>query len=182
MFIPEHFSGYSICLRPARAMSDADLLMRLGLADWLPMEFQPRRQYMVPIVVLAEVGDWTVVADGLTYTLSNGSETRKRIASLAIDIGEVFVGYTADCWDTFGFSYYREGQLLRDYLADPEAGQPEHVIKSVGDPLPGETRSLERFNAWEPLFGVAAALGISEGVEVTNRRVYHKPPAKPGGP
>lgn len=182
MFIPKHYSGYSICLRPAGAVPDADLLARLGLTGWLPTEFRPRRQYLVPMVALAEVGDWTVVADGLTYTLSNRPDTRKRLVALAGDVGELFVGYTADCWDTFGFSYYRGGRLVRDYLADPEAGQPERVMTSVGEPLPGEARTPERFSAWEPLYGVAAALGIGGGVAVTNTRVYHQPPAKPGDP
>jgi hypothetical protein len=177
VFIPQHHSGHAICLRPARAMADADLLALLGLTGWLPAEFGLRREYAVPAVTLAEVGDWTVVADGLSYSLWNRVETHERVPALA---SEVFVAFTADCWDTFEFRYYRDGQLVRQYTADAETGKPDRVLKSVGEPLPGEAATPDLSNGWAGLYRVAAALGINPTAGVRNRRVLHAPPRTPG--
>lgn len=182
MLIPQHHSGHAICLRPAEAVADADLLARLGLTGWLPAEFGLRRMYAVPTVALAEVGDWTVVADDLSYSLWNRVETHERMPALAAAVGEVFVAFTADCWSTFEFRYYRDGQLVRQYTADAESGKPDLILKSVGEPLPGEAATPEFSDGWASLYRVATALGIDPAAGVRNRRVFHAPPRTPGQP
>ncbi|MFO0849918.1 MAG: hypothetical protein U0871_15390 [Gemmataceae bacterium] len=180
MFIPQHHSGHAICLRPVGAVADADLLARLGLTGWLPAEFGLCREYAVPAVTVAEVGDWTVVADGLSYSLWNRVETHECVPALAAAVGEVFVAFTADCWGTFEFRYYRDGQLVRQYTADAESGKPDRILKSVGEPLPGEAATPELSDGWTGLYRVAAALGIDPTAGVRNRRVLHAPPRTPG--
>lgn len=182
MFIPQHHSGHAICLRPAGMLADADLIARLGLTGWLPAEFGLRRVYAVPTVTLAEVGDWTVVADDLSYSLWNRVETHECVPAIAAAVSEVFVAFTADCWETFEFRYYRSGHLVRLYTADADTGKPDRVLKSIGERLPGEAATPELSDGWAALYRVATALGINPAVGVCNRRVFHAPPRTPGQP
>jgi hypothetical protein len=158
---------YWIALRPSGQYSDAVLLDIFGLTGYRQSSSRP---HLEPCVVLANCGEWALIADGLAYILSNRLSTRPAVEALGRQC-EVFECYLADCIDEFEFAYYRDGRLIRRYSVTEGQDGPV-LLADVGDVLPGEVDAATQPYRPETRLAVAAALGIKTTFTEQDVRCY----------
>ena len=147
--------------------SDADLLQRLGLSAYRATNYLGVGRY----AVLADDGEWTMIADDWYYTLWHMPSTRPALEELGRSC-DVFAGSVGDCDRSFVFVYYQSGRLVRRYVvADPDF-RGGSVVENTGLPLPGEAAAFREADELKIVLGVAASLGIRADYSERDVRVY----------
>src|SRR4051794_2286582 len=100
----ELYAPYFLFIRGAGKYADADLLRRFGLTAYRPTRHPER---FGRYVVLADDGQWTMVADDWYYTLWHSQVTRSALADLGRTC-DVFACSVGDCDRSFEVLYYRD--------------------------------------------------------------------------
>ena len=167
----ELHAPHFIFLRCGGRYSDTDLLCRFGLPTYRPTKAAPR---IGPYAVLADDGQWTMIADDWYYTLWHMPSTRPTLAALGESV-DVFACSVGDCDRSFDFVYYRASYLIRKYVvADPDF-RGGVVVENLGRPLPGEWAAFEQAGELRIVLGIAASLGIKTDYTEQDIRVYAPP-------
>lgn len=105
---------FFIFFRREPRLSDEQVLAHFGLpAHRLTPSVPPFSTY----VVLADLGDWTMLADDWLYRLWHLPTTRPAIASLARS-RDVFAWSIGECDESFEYYLYTGGELVRQYTVD----------------------------------------------------------------
>jgi hypothetical protein len=166
---------YFIFLRCAGKYSDTDLLHRFGLSTYRPTKVARRLGHYA---ILADDGEWTLIADDLYYTLWHMQSTPSVLAALGEGC-DVFACSVGDCDCSYDFVYYRASHLVRKYVvADPDF-RGGVVVENVGEPLPGESTAFKQSNELRIVLGIAASLGIKTDYTEQDIRIYA--PLEPDG-
>ena len=163
---------YFIFLRCAGRYSDTDLLQHFGLSNYQPAKVVRRNGRHV---ILADNGEWVLIADDWYYTLWHRPSTREAIAALA-ESSDVFACSVGDCDHSFEFAYYRNAHLVRRYIVEDPDFQGGRVVENVGEPLPGEAAAFKQSDELKIVLGVAASLGIKTDYKEQDLRIYAPPP------
>ena len=172
----ELHAPYFMFLRCAGRHSDADLLRRFELTSYRPTKSAPR---LGRYAILADDGEWTMIADDWYYTLWHKQSTRPALAALA-ETCDVFACSVGDCDRSFDFVYYRDARLVRKYVvADPDF-RGGSVVENVGEPLPDESAAFGQTDEVRIVLCVAASLGIKTDYSERDIRVYAAPESKGG--
>lgn len=172
-------SSFWIYLKSGRQFSDTDLLREFGLtgyslATW-PNEFEQRIALAHSrTVAFGSSGEWTCVADDGFYTLWNMKATRETLAHLAGSC-DLFAYSLGDCNDSYDLVYYSNGQLVRKYVVidSPEGGRQE-IFETFGEPLPGESKTLDFSEFQQGVAAIAQFLGFSTSHLIDDLRFYAK--------
>ena len=172
-------SSYWIFLKSARKYSDADLLREFGLSDYLRTSWPNELEGLITLkrsrtVAFGSSGEWTCVVDDRFYTLWNMHTTRPTLARLAGSC-DVFSYSLGDCNNSHDLVYYRDGQLVRKYVVidSPEGGQQE-VFESIGEPINGESQTLDFVDFQRGITAVGQLLGFSTSYKIADLRFYTK--------
>jgi hypothetical protein len=164
----ELHAPYFIFLRCAGLYSDADLLHRFGLATYRPASTASR---LTRYAILADDGEWTLLADDWYYTLWHMPSTRPTLALLG-EHCDVFACSVGDCDHSFDFVYYRDSRLVRKYVVEDPHFRGGSVVENTGEPLPGETAAFGHTDEVRIVLAVAASLGIKTDYAEHDIRVY----------
>lgn len=164
----ELHTPYYIFVRCCGTRSHGHLLRRLGLSDYRRVLEPPR---FGPYAILADAGDWTLIADDWLYTLWHRPTTRPAIAALA-EHHDVFACSVGDCDRSFDFVYYRNSRLVREYVVDDPHFRGGEVVENFGEPLPGEADSFQNTGELAIVLGIAASLGIKTHYAEQDIRIY----------
>jgi hypothetical protein len=168
----ELHAPHFIFLRSAGKYSDTDLLHWFGLSTYRRTKTAaPPGRY----ALLANDGQWTLIADDWYYTLWHMRSTRSTLAALAQNC-DVFACSVGDCDQSFDFVYYRASHLVRKYVvADPHF-RGGVVVENIGKPLPGESAAFKQPGELRIVLGIAASLGIKTDYTERDIRVYAPKP------
>jgi hypothetical protein len=162
------YTPYRIYIRSAGFLSDTDLLQIFGLTGYRPPGIT-NRYYRY--AVLANAGEWVMLADDWYYTLWSMPSTRHAIAAIGAS-WDLFACSVGDCDRSFDFVCYRAGHLVRRYVIDDQGFRGGAVAEDYGDPLLGEAVALGAADEMDRVLGVARSLGIKTDYNEQDVRVY----------
>jgi hypothetical protein len=164
----ELHAPHFLFLRCAGRYSDAELLRRFGLPTYRLTKAAER---LGRYAILADDGEWTMIADDWYYTLWHMPSTRPTLAALG-ESHDVFACSVGDCDRSFDFVYYRGSRLVRKYVvADPDF-RGGVVVENVGWPLLGEWAAFRHSDEMRIVLGIARSLGIKTDYTEQKVRVY----------
>lgn len=172
---PSIFSGhlhapFFIYFRREPQLSDKQILEHFGLNAYQSVaKLPPGSTY----AVIAEAGDWTLLADDWLYQLWHMPSTKNAIESLA-KTRDVFAWSLGDCDQSYEYAVYRNGALVRQLVVDSPHFDDQVVRLDIGEQLPFESESqglpieqkMERF---------CYNMGIKDVVRREDLRVYSQP-------
>jgi hypothetical protein len=159
---------YFIFLRCAGRYSDMALLRQFGLSTYLPTKTTHR---VDRYAILADDGQWILIADDWYYTLWHMPSTHSTLGMLAKTC-DVFACCVADCDRSFDFVYYQDSRLVRRYVIDDTGFQGGRVVENVGSPLPDESTSFKQTDEVKIVLGIANSLDIKTDYTDRDIRIY----------
>jgi hypothetical protein len=182
----ELHAPYFVFIRSGQQYPDAEMLNRFHLSGYERND-PPARA--TRYVLLADLGEWTLIADDWFYTLWHLSGTRDVIAELGSRF-ELFACSVGDSDDSYDFVYYRGGELLRKHVVIDPRYDGGVIQESFGAPLSGEgpAGTLPKLQDYLPyVLGIARRLGIRPPESDQQLRRYVPGPQsddrpKPGRP
>lgn len=166
---------YFIFVRCAGRYSDSALLQQFGLSAYHPTKAAPRLGHYA---ILADDGQWTLIADDWHYTLWHMPSTRPTLAVLA-ESCDVFACSVGDCDHSFDFVYYRDSCQVRHYVVEDPDYRGGSVVKNVGAPLPGESTAFKQPDELKIILSIAGSMGIKTDYTDQELRIYA--PSKSNG-
>ncbi|WP_425618878.1 hypothetical protein NA78x_002597 [Anatilimnocola sp. NA78] len=163
---------FFIFLRRDPELSDQQILGHFGLRTH---RYSAKLPPFSTYVVLADVGDWTMLADDWLYQLWHLPSTKAAIESLAKD-RDVFAWSIGDCDESFEYCLYINGQLIRHYVVDSPHFDDQVVRVELGQRLRFESELLASdLPIVEKMIRMGANLGINVVVKQEMLRIYSRP-------
>lgn len=125
---------YFIFVRGPSSYSDEDLLKQFGIGHF-QLIANPTRNHLN--VVLADAGEWKLVADSWLYHLWNRPDRMHRLEELAKS-NEVFAFSVGDCDLSYDFCHYANGALVRRFVVESPGYSDQVVVENFGPNMIGE--------------------------------------------
>jgi hypothetical protein len=178
---PEIFDGRLHCphfiyFRGGTKLSDEQILAHFELSSYFRAKSYSE---FATYAVIANSGDWTVLADDWLYTLWHQPSKRTAIETLAEE-RDLFAWSVGDCDRSFDFYLYRCGQLVRKHVVESPRFTDQIVTADFGERLPSETELLaSNLDISIKLDLLTRSLGIDTAVSQDSLRVYWKPRKPP---
>jgi hypothetical protein len=172
---PSIFDGhlhapFFIYFRREPLLSDKQILAHFGLhAYHSTAKLPPSSTY----AVITDAGDWTLLADDWLYQLWHMPSTRNAIKLLA-KTRDVFAWSIGDCDQSFEYTIYRNGELVRQYIVDSPHFDDQVVRIDFGDRLPFESE-LHDLPIEQKMDRFCSDIGINTIVQRDGLRLYYKP-------
>ncbi|MCU0542077.1 MAG: hypothetical protein MUE44_07770 [Oscillatoriaceae cyanobacterium Prado104] len=174
---PKIFDGhlhapFFIFFRRDPRLTDEQVLAHFGLTTHRHVtKLPPSTTY----AVIADAGDWTMLADDWFYQLWYMPSTRVAIESLA-KTRDLFTWSIGECDESFEYCLYRCGQLVRQYTVDSPHFDDQLVRINFGECLPFESELLASdVPIEEKMNRFCSNLGINPIVTQDMLRLYSKP-------
>lgn len=166
-------SPYFIFVKSQPLLSDEALLAHFGLSDFRRMNVAARNSRYV---VVADAGDWKMLADSWLYHLWNRSNKFERLAALARTHDRVFACSCGDCDHSYDFCFYQAGTLIRRLVIESPGYDDRVVVESVGEPFDAEP-DPEDDKPVQPaeLLAFAATFGIKTRFNSSELRIFNSP-------
>lgn len=135
------FAPYFIFIKIGENIDYNEVLNRLGLRNVEEIEFKPTHQNPKEVYV-TRCKNWVHVMDNWFYDLyhSNLFSTITQLNTEGYDIYRCSIG---DSDNSYAFSWYRKGVLVREFTYDDMKGR---VIRDIGPPLEGEKEKHHKKN------------------------------------
>ncbi len=168
-----YFSPYMIFINGGYWMSDAEIMEKFGLEGYELITYEKGREIKRKAIFITEDDEWTHVMDDLSYHLWHNKELRKRLQALSKDF-DIFICSVGDCDDSFDFTYYRNGEIIREYVVEDPHFKGGEVVKDLGEPFPIETEALKEKDIYVKVTTIAKSLGINLHHTKEKVRVYEK--------
>lgn len=151
-------------------LSDEQILDHFGLQAYQSaVKLPPSSTY----AVITDTDDWTLLADDWLYGLWHMPSTRNAIQLLA-KTRDVLAWSIGDCDQSFEYTFYRNGELARQYTVDSPHFDDQVVRIDFGDRLPFESE-LDDLPIEHKMDQFCANLGINTIVKRDRLRIYYKP-------
>ncbi len=165
-------SPYFIFIRCTGKYSDRELLSKFELNAF------HRAKYISLFdrcIYITEDINWIHIADDDYYTLWHMSSIRDSIKQIAND-HDVFLCWVGDIDRSYGFTYYSQGNLVRQYVVECQGAGFDNLVvtENLGKHLPGENKALKVSGEFEKVLSIAKSLGINMRHDAANIRVYAK--------
>jgi hypothetical protein len=169
-------SPYFIFIRCRKLYRDTEVLSHFGIGHYQRASDVTPHTY-ARYAILADAGEWTLIADDWYYTLWHMPGTRDAIAQLGKSF-DIFACSVGDSDDSFDFVYYRDGRMVRKHVVvDPE--YRDGVVKeSFGSPLSGEYETGKLPDYLPYVLEIARGLGIDPPHSEEQLRCYKSPAAQ----
>lgn len=165
-------SGHCIYFRRDPPLSDQQILEHFGLRNHLRADSLPKS---CTYAVLADIGEWVLLADDLLYRLWNTPTTAAAVESLAKS-RDVFTWSVGDCDMSFGYKVFKDGELIRDYAVDSPHFDDQVVRTDCGVASTSELELIESdLPIDQKVSGIGELLGSNPFVSRELLRVYYKP-------
>lgn len=151
-------SGSYLFVRSQRRLSDGWLLDATGLGDYQPADalYDLQRH-----VVIGHSPMWTVIGDDWDVEKFHSPSALKRIAKLMASVDEVFSCLLPDIDDSFEFSYWRNGALVRSFQKRSKDWGRTYTVQQQGIPLDAETAPITANDEpTERVWPIARSLGF----------------------
>lgn len=136
-------------------------LNALGLEKIEQIGVKPNRENRFEFAVL-QSNFWIIICDNWYYSLLNNGISQRLLKKLGRkhDLYSCWVG---DTDYSYGFSYYKSGNIVRDFLVSNHSYKKEETIieKNYGDELPNEAICLGKNGEYEKVISIAYELGLS---------------------
>ncbi|MCB9925525.1 MAG: hypothetical protein H6822_25470 [Planctomycetaceae bacterium] len=163
-------SPFFIFIRQPHGYSDTEILALFKLSSYQrSTEPTPHGRH----AIMADAGDWSMLADDWYYTLWHMKTTRPVIEGLA-EYHEVYICMEGDCDRSFDFVHYRKGKLARKYVVSSPSYSNRVVAEDFGTPLPGEAALLKN-DGYNIGIELAGTLGIKNRFTDDDLRIYTPP-------
>jgi hypothetical protein len=159
---------FFIFVRCAGELSDADLLRLFGLSAYQPAMFPGRAGRYA---ILADDGDWAMIADDFRYTLWHMPSTRPTLEELGQNY-DLFSCSVGDTDNSFEFEYYQGSRMVRRYVVEDRYCSGRRVVEDAGKPLSGEAFAFKKADGFEIVRRVASSLGLRTDYSERDIRVY----------
>lgn len=122
-------------------------------------------------ILVTEDEKWVHIIDNWFYTLYFNPSIKNRMKILSMD-HNIFNYYMGDVDDVFSFTYYKKGNIVRDYEVDIR-GHTEYFIKTnFGIPFPVEKIALAKEKVYDRLKSITKYLGIDTNYRKEKMSVY----------
>lgn len=155
-------------------MSDKEILEHLGLVDFdLIIDKKEREKKILHkrYLFLTEDNEWTHLMDDWFYTLWHDKEIRKQIKLLSENF-EIFTCSVGDCDDSFDFTYFKQGKIIRQYIVEDFQFNGGEVVKDIGNPFPIEKTAIKKKDLYEKVITIAKSFKIKMNHEKEKVRIY----------
>ncbi len=176
-----YFSPYFIFIKEGGKMSDKEILEHLGLNDYKIVADEKERIKEVlykRYLFLTEDNYWTYLMDDWYYTMWHNEEIKNRIKLLSENF-EIFTCSVGDCDDSFDFAYFKQGEIIRQYVVKDPKFKGGEVVKDIGNPFPIEKVALRKNDLYEKVMTIAESFGIKMNHEKEKVRIYGRFENKP---
>lgn len=161
-------SPFFIFVKDDGRLDDLEVLRRFGLEKYRRLQTVPPRRR----AVIADSGEWKLLADDCGYTLWFMDSTRPTIGKIAEQF-DVFACSVGDTDESFDFIYYVGGLLVRKYTVTAPHFDGGSVVEDVGEPLSEESNLLgSGQDKLTIVLGIADSLGINVQFEEADFRIY----------
>jgi len=167
---------FFIFIRAKGKLSDQDVLKRLGIADFIRVDWVPDVGSK-PYVLVTDDSEWIHIMDNWSYSLWHDPEVRDCIAQIGAEF-ETYACSIGDADRGFDFVYYLDGDLRRKYVVQSPNYNDRVVTEDIGDPLSGEAEALRHKDEWGIVLELAVSLGINIQHDLSRIRIYQKDPPK----
>lgn len=171
-----YFSPYFIFIKEGYKISDETILKNLGLSGYELVTENNERSNEIRnkrYLFLTEDKNWTYLMDDWFYTLWHNKEIRNRIKSLSKEF-EIFTCSVGDCDDSFDFTYFKQGEIIRQYVVEDPKYKGGEVVKNFGIPFPVENTALRNKDLYTKVMTIAESFGIKMNHEKEKVRIYGK--------
>jgi len=168
----KYFSPYFICIKNTVALTNEAILDQLGLSDFkLIVDEQERENLGKRYLYLVRNEHWIMLMDDWLYTMWYNQEIREMIKLLSkkADIVTFFVG---DSDESFGFSYFKQGKLIRQYEFDDLMPEELKVVINIGAPFNMEQSALQIEDSFEKIMALAQSFGIDTSYNENEIETY----------
>jgi hypothetical protein len=165
-------SPYLIYIRRPHDYSDVDLRSLFHLGHY---RLTSTVDMLAKHVIIADAGEWSLIADDSLYTLWHMASTRRAIETLGTR-HDVFACAVGDSDRSFDFIYFRDGRLARKYVVASPHYSDQVVVENVGRRLPRESALLHKVQH-ENIDTLAALLGLRTEFKREELRIYRPEPA-----
>lgn len=175
LFENSYFSSpFFVLIKNGFQLSDIEILERLGIGEYsLITSKEGRQKQDINKVYLyfTEIGKWTHLMDDCYYLWHN-KNIRHHILELSKDF-EIFTFWLPDVDESYGFTYYKNGEIVRTYqVADPNF-DGGFVEKDYGKPFTIEEKTLSQKVEFRGEM-IAESLGIKFDYKPKNIRIYNR--------
>ena len=177
MDYPQIFNGhlhapFFIYFRRTPRLTDEQILAQFGLTSH---RYTTKLQLSSTYAVIADAGEWTLLADDWLYHLWHMPSTRRAIESLATT-HDVFAWSVGDCDLSFEYCLYRNGTRVRQYIVDSPGFSDQVIRVNFGEILSFESELLSAdLEITDKMNRFSTNLGINTIVTRDMLRVYAKP-------
>ena len=152
-----YFSPYFIFIKYGFKMSDEEILGQLGLSEYDLITSNEEREKGVlnkRYLFLVEDEKWTYLMDDWFYTLWHNEDIRKRIQSLSKNF-EIFTCSVGDSDDSFDFTYFKQGKIIRQYIVEDPNFKGGEVVRDIGKPFSIEKIALKKKAPYQKVMVIA---------------------------
>ena len=172
-------SGFFTFIKSKKKISDDELLRRLNIFNYkfLPEESKKLNlETDFPKLYITEVDEWTHIMDDFGYSFMRHLfifREKDIINNLAKDF-EIFQCSVDEAYSGFGFSYYKNGRLQRQYVVRNKKSSftETYIAKDYGVPFPNEDSVLKENGQLNKVLSFAELAGIKINHELEKIRTY----------
>lgn len=171
-----YFSPFLIFIKGATALPDKELLKLIHLDKYETVNKANENQIAKNskgYLFVAKNNGWVYIMDDWSYSLWYDKEVRENLRSLSRRF-EVFYCSVGDIDDSHDFAYFKNGQVIREYVVEDPFLKGGVVVKDVGTPFPIEKEAFLQKDIYEKVITVAKSLGIAFNLQQDEVRIYHK--------
>ena len=122
---------------------------------------------------MVEDEKWTYLMDDWFYTLWHNEDIRKRIQSLSKNF-EIFTCSVGDSDDSFDFTYFKQGKIIRQYIVEDPNFKGGEVVRDIGKPFSIEKIALKKKAPYQKVMVIAKSFDIKMNHEKERVRIYGK--------
>ena len=168
------FSPYFIFIKQGFKMSDDKILETLKLDNYRLITTTIEQSYKNPdkcYLFLAEDNQWTHLMDDWSYSLWFNKKIEGQLKFLSKH-HEIFSFSIGDIDDSYGFKYFNNGEIIREFTLNDVKSNGVEIIKDLGKPFDIEKTALKMKNPYKKLRKFAQHFGISIKYTKDDIRIY----------
>ncbi len=164
-----YFSPYRIFIKSGSELTDDEILNHLGIKDYKLETEKP--DWKSRYLFLSENDGWVHLMDDWSYSLWHNKTIRNNIQSLSQRF-EIFTCSIGDIDNSFDFTYLKNGEIIRQYIAEDPNFKKLVIVKNIGKPFPIETEALKLKDTAKKVTMIAKHLGLNLNYTKDQMRVY----------
>ena len=170
-------SPFFIFIKEGSNYSDCDLLEKLGINNYLPLEGD---QQASACLYITEDKEWAHVMDDWYYTLWHMKHLHDKLIDLSL-LHDIFTCSVGEMDYSYDFNYYIDGAVVRRYIVqDSHCDRSKSVVvENLGPPMHGEELAFSCKEELDVVISLAESLGVVIKHDLSTIRCYGVPDLNP---